>query len=156
LGASLLAPSHRHRPGGGDLSPAFLQRHHPTAPGVGCRPVLKERGVTDQNSTRPKFVIVYFRGAPYQLNLVVCRRALVRRQIEGELDNMNSLARAVGVSRSTASRFFSGRSTSLAVTLRILDKLRLSFDEVAKPVELGNVQIAGEPLGEELLPAQGA
>jgi transcriptional regulator with XRE-family HTH domain len=46
---------------------------------------------------------------------------------------MNSLARAVGVSRSTASRFFSGRSTSLAVTLRILQVLRLTFEEVAHP-----------------------
>jgi transcriptional regulator with XRE-family HTH domain len=55
------------------------------------------------------------------------------RQVEGELDNMNSLARAVGVSRSTASRFFSGRSTSLAVTLRILAVVRLTFEEVAHP-----------------------
>jgi hypothetical protein len=83
--------------------------------------------------TRPKQVIVWFRGAPYKLDLVKCRRALVMRQVEGELDNMNSLARAVGVSRSTASRFFSGKSTSLAVTLRILTVLRLTFEEVALP-----------------------
>jgi transcriptional regulator with XRE-family HTH domain len=82
---------------------------------------------------RPRHVIVWYRGAPYELDLVKCRRALVMRQVEGELDNMNSLARAVGVSRSTASRFFSGRSTSLAVTLRILQVLRLTFEEVAKP-----------------------
>jgi transcriptional regulator with XRE-family HTH domain len=68
------------------------------------------------------------------LNLVRCRHALVMRQVEGELDNMNSLAVKVGVSRSTASRFFSGRSTSLAVTLRILATLRLSFEDVARPV----------------------
>jgi hypothetical protein len=82
---------------------------------------------------RPKQVIVFYRGAPYKLDLVRCRRALVMRQVEGELDNMNSLARAVGVSRSTASRFFSGKSTSLAVTLRILTVLRLAFEEVALP-----------------------
>src|ERR1700730_7997938 len=73
---------------------------------------------------RPRHVIVWYRGAPYELDLVRCRRALVMRQVEGELDNMNSLARAVGVSRSTASRFFSGRSTSLAVTLGMLRSSR--------------------------------
>jgi hypothetical protein len=56
--------------------------------------------------------------------------------VEGELDNMNSLAHKVGVSRSTASRFFSGRSTSLAVTLRVLAVLRLKFEDVARPVTL--------------------
>lgn len=43
---------------------------------------------------------------------------------------MEQLADAVGVSRSTASRFFSGRPTSLAVTKRILDALHLTFAEV--------------------------
>jgi hypothetical protein len=47
---------------------------------------------------------------------------------------MESLAIAVGISRSTASRFFSGRPTSLAVTLKILALLHLSFEEVATPV----------------------
>jgi transcriptional regulator with XRE-family HTH domain len=83
---------------------------------------------------RPREVIVWYRGASYVLNLVRCRHALVMRQVEGELDNMNSLAVKVGVSRSTASRFFSGRSTSLAVTLRILATLHLSFEDVARPV----------------------
>jgi transcriptional regulator with XRE-family HTH domain len=46
---------------------------------------------------------------------------------------MQSLANAVGISRSTASRFFAGRSTSLAVTLRILDALHLAFADVATP-----------------------
>jgi hypothetical protein len=82
---------------------------------------------------RPREVIVWYRGASYVLNLVRCRHALVMRQVEGELDNMNSLAVKVGVSRSTASRFFSGRSTSLAVTLRILATLHLSFEDVARP-----------------------
>jgi transcriptional regulator with XRE-family HTH domain len=77
---------------------------------------------------------VLYRGIPYMLDLVACRRALVERQVEGKLDSMESLAQAVGVSRSTASRFFSGRPTSLAVTLRMLAALGLKFDEVAKPV----------------------
>jgi hypothetical protein len=73
------------------------------------------------------------RGIPYLLDLVRCRRALVQRQVDGELDSMESLALATGISRSTASRFFSGRPTSLAVTLKILDALRLGFEEVATP-----------------------
>jgi hypothetical protein len=85
---------------------------------------------------RPREVIVWYRGTSYVLDLVLCRRALVQRQVDGELDNMNSLAQKVGVSRSTASRFFSGRSTSLAVTLRILSVLRLRFEDIARPVTL--------------------
>jgi hypothetical protein len=78
--------------------------------------------------------MVSYRGIAFMLDLVVCRRALVGRQVEGEFDSMESLARAVAISRSTASRFFSGRATSLAVTLRILDALHLRFDDVATPV----------------------
>jgi len=43
---------------------------------------------------------------------------------------MEQLADAVGASRSTASRFFSGRPTSLSVTKRILDALGLKFEDV--------------------------
>ena len=85
-------------------------------------------------ASRPKQVTVWFRGIPYTLDLVHCRRALVARQVEGELDSMEGLARAVGISRSTASRFFSGRATSLAVTLKILSVLHLRFEDVATPV----------------------
>jgi transcriptional regulator with XRE-family HTH domain len=88
-------------------------------------------------ASRPKYVTVWYRGIPYTLDLVRCRRALVARQVEGGLDSMESLADALGISRSTASRFFSGRPTSLAVTLKILGALHLTFDEVAKP-EPGN------------------
>jgi hypothetical protein len=90
--------------------------------------------VTSRSADRPKETTVWYRGLPYTLDLVRCRRALVRRQVEGELDSMNSLAVAVGISRSTATRFFSGRPTSLAVMLRILGVLRLRFEEVASPV----------------------
>ncbi len=82
-------------------------------------------------ASRPRQVTVWYRGIPYTLDLVRCRRALVARQVEGELDSMESLANAVGISRSTTSRFFSGRPTSLAVTLKILDALHLTFEEVA-------------------------
>ncbi len=84
-------------------------------------------------ASRPKQVTVWYRGIPYTLDLLRCRRALVERQVEGELDSIGSLARAVGVSRSTASRFFSGRQTCLTVTLRILEVLHLEFEGVAQP-----------------------
>jgi len=82
-------------------------------------------------ASRPRQVTVWYRGIPYTLDLVRCRRALVSRQVDGDLDSMESLANAVGISRSTASRFFSGRPTSLGVTLRILEALHLKFEEVA-------------------------
>jgi hypothetical protein len=78
-------------------------------------------------------VRVWYKGLPYVLDLVRCRRALVERQVDGEVDSMENLAAVVAISRSTASRFFSGRPTSLAVTLRILDALHLKFEEVARP-----------------------
>ena len=86
-----------------------------------------------RRTNRPRQVTVWYRGIPYTLDLVCCRRALVARQVDGELDGMESLANAVGVSRSTASRFFSGRQTSLAVTLRILEALQLKFGDAATP-----------------------
>ncbi len=98
-------------------------------------------------ATRPKTVTVWYRGIPYALNLVLCRRALVQRQVEGELDSMESLAGAVGISRSTASRFFSGKPTSLAVTLKILEALRLKFDDVARPETEGDVTDSAGGIG---------
>jgi hypothetical protein len=84
-------------------------------------------------ASRPMSVKAWYRRIPYLLDLVRCRRALVQRQIEGGLDSMESLAAQVGISRSTASRFFSGRPTSLSVTLRILEALGLQFHDVARP-----------------------
>lgn len=87
-------------------------------------------------ASRPRAVKVVYRGLPYELDLVMCRRALVKRQVDGALHSMESLANACGISRSTASRFFSGRQTSLTVTLGILDTLGLTFDEVARALDL--------------------
>jgi hypothetical protein len=86
-------------------------------------------------ASRPEHATVMYRGIPYMLDLAHCRRALGEREILGELDSMESLARAVGISRSTACRFSAGRSTSLAVTLRILPSLHLIFEDVAWPAE---------------------
>jgi transcriptional regulator with XRE-family HTH domain len=87
----------------------------------------------EKMAPRPERVIVSYRGIPYVLDLKSCRRALVIRQVYGDLDSMESLARTVGVSRSTVSRFFAGRPTSLAVTLKMLAALRLRFEDVATP-----------------------
>lgn len=86
-------------------------------------------------ASRPKTVEVFYRGIAYRLDLVRCRRALVDCQVLRELDSMESLANKVEISRSTASRFFSGRPTSLAVTLKILEALHLEFEDVAAPVD---------------------
>jgi transcriptional regulator with XRE-family HTH domain len=82
---------------------------------------------------RLKKVTVSYRGVPYTLNLIVCRRSLVDCQVKGEFESMEQLATAVGVSRSTASRFFSGRPTSLAVTKRMLAALHVKFEDVLTP-----------------------
>jgi hypothetical protein len=86
-------------------------------------------------ASRPKRTMVRYRGVPYEIDLVRCRRALVQCQINGEFDSMDGLARALGISRSTASRFFSGRPTSLAVTLKMIGALHLRFEDVATLVD---------------------
>jgi transcriptional regulator with XRE-family HTH domain len=85
-----------------------------------------------RRTRRPYEANVMYRGIPYVLDLVRCRRALVGCQIEGKFDSMEGLADACGISRSTVSRFFSGRQTSLSVTLKILDAIGLGFNDVAR------------------------
>src|SRR2546430_246533 len=84
---------------------------------------------------RPCQRTVWYGGVPYTLDLVRCRRALVMAEVEGIVSSLNTLALTCGVSRSTASRFFSGRGTSLGVTLRILGCLKVRFEEVATATE---------------------
>ena len=84
---------------------------------------------------RPARAVVSFRGFDYEMNVPVCRHALVQRQVDGEFDTMDGLASAIGRSRSTASRFFSGRQMSLTVALAVLDKLKLRFEEVFTPCD---------------------
>jgi hypothetical protein len=59
-----------------------------------------------------------YRNTPWELDLEACRRAFVWRQVEGDFETVESVAEAIGRSRSTVSRFFSGRPTSLGVTWR--------------------------------------
>jgi hypothetical protein len=77
-----------------------------------------------------KRILVNFKGIGYEMNVTVCHHALVRRQIEGAFESMESLAQAVKRSRSTVTRFFAGRQVSLSVALAILDSLKLEFDQV--------------------------
>jgi hypothetical protein len=86
--------------------------------------------------TRPRTAIVNFRGIDHEMNLIVCRMALVRCQVAGEFDSMELLAEAIGRSRSTVSRFFSGRQHSLPLALAVLDKLKLKFEDVYTPCSL--------------------
>ncbi len=85
---------------------------------------------------RPRRAIVNFRGIDHEMNVMVCRLALVRRQVAGEFDSMEGLADAIGRSRSTVSRFFAGRRTSLPVALAVLGKLKLNFEEVFTPINI--------------------
>lgn len=78
---------------------------------------------------RSQRAVVHFRGITYEMDILTCEHALLQRQVGGEFLTMDAL----GVSRSTVSRFLSGRSLSLKVTLSILDKLRLRFDDVFLP-----------------------
>ncbi len=106
-------------------------------------------------ATRPKYSEAWYRGLPYRLDLVKCRRGLVARQVDGDLDSMQSMADACGISRSTASRFFSGRATSLTVTLKILEALHLTFEEIATPVRDDDESESGGPsaAGARIAPA---
>ncbi len=85
---------------------------------------------------RPSEVTVWYRGIPFILDLVRCRRALVGCHIEGKFERMEELADSVGISRSTCSRFFSGRPTSLTVTKKIVAALGLKFEDVVRPAEI--------------------
>ena len=111
-------------------------------------------------ATRPQEVKVFYRGVAYWLDLVACRRALVDCQVLGEFDSMEKLADKCKISRSTASRFFSGRPTSLAVTLKILRALHIKFEDVVRladgddqPSQAGGA--AGAPVARQPKPSNG-
>ncbi len=74
--------------------------------------------------------VVRFEGIAYEMDLRVLRVALVHRQVQGEFHRKEQLAEAVGCSRSTVSRFLSGRDVSLQIALAVLKALHVRFDEV--------------------------
>jgi hypothetical protein len=80
--------------------------------------------------------MVRFEGIAYEMDLRVIRVALVRRQVEGEFHQKGLLAAAAGCSRSTVSRWFAGRQTSVAVVHGLLAKLHLTFDEVYRRCDI--------------------
>jgi Helix-turn-helix len=84
---------------------------------------------------RPSTVIVWYRNVPYQLDLERCRRAFDRLVASGELRGMRDLACKIGIRRSTASRFFAGRRTSLTVTLKILKALNVTMADVRRSLD---------------------
>ena len=79
--------------------------------------------------------MVSFEGVKYEMDRHAIRVALVHRQVAGEFHTKEELADAVGCSRSTISRYLSGRSGSLAVALRVLEKLQLRFDDVYRQLD---------------------
>jgi DNA-binding XRE family transcriptional regulator len=86
--------------------------------------------------TRPRRAIVNFHGIDHEMNMPALRLALVRRQVAGEFHSMEQLADAIGISRSTISRFFAGKPTSLTIAMAVLDKLKVTFEDVFTPINV--------------------
>jgi len=83
---------------------------------------------------RPESVILAFDGHPHRVNLAAIEGAFFAQVVAGRYGAREDIARAIGCSRSTASRFFAGRNTSVRVFLAILHELGLRFEDVATPV----------------------
>ena len=86
--------------------------------------------------SRPTRAVVTFHGIAYEMDLAVVRLALVRRHVAGQFHTMDELSKVAGRSRSTVSRWFAGKSTSLPVALVILETLQIGFDDVYTQCEL--------------------
>lgn len=83
------------------------------------------------HAARRRTAVVQYNGVSYTRDLSLCRRALTECQVGGAyLGGLAELSEEAGCSRSTASRFFSGRNVSIEVTLRLLKGLKLSFEAV--------------------------
>ncbi len=92
-----------------------------------------ERGAS-RRRRRPASVILAFGGNPHRVDLTTIERAFFAQVVAGRYDSREDIAKAIGRSRSTVSRFFGGRSTSVRVFLEILNELGLKFEDVATPV----------------------
>jgi transcriptional regulator with XRE-family HTH domain len=84
---------------------------------------------------RPEWALVHYKDEPYALYLRALRQGLLARAVAAESSKIAELAEGIGISRSTLSRFLSGRSTSIDVTLAILKELRLKFEDVCRPLD---------------------
>jgi hypothetical protein len=86
-------------------------------------------------AARRRTAVVKYNRAVYLRDLSLCRRALTQRQVEGEyLSGLTELAAVVGCSRSTTNRFFNGRNISMEVTLKLLNGIKLTFEDVHTPI----------------------
>jgi hypothetical protein len=93
-----------------------------------------------------EWVIVFYRKLPHVMNLRILNRAMRDRQIAGDFDSVEGLANRIDSSRSTVSRFFSGKNTSLTFTLRVLEALKVNFDQMfmeISPALLAKLQADG-------------
>jgi hypothetical protein len=86
------------------------------------------------NARRPAWALVEYAGLPHLLWLRRVRRALLDSAVRGEYESRLAVADGAGVSRSTASRFVSGRHASTRTTKAILDALGLKWEEVLYPL----------------------
>jgi hypothetical protein len=104
---------------------------------------------------RPSTVVVWYRGNPYRLDLERCRHAFAQLVVSGEVRGVRDLARKLGMRRSTASRFFAGRNTSLTVTLKILDALKVTITDVSRPLDGDPTDPNGGAAGGRVRPKPG-
>jgi hypothetical protein len=86
------------------------------------------------NGRRPDWALVEYEGLPHLLWLRRVRRALLDSVVRGEYESRLAVADGARVSRSTASRFVSGRHASTRTTKAILDVLGLQWEEVLYPL----------------------
>jgi DNA-binding XRE family transcriptional regulator len=71
----------------------------------------------------------------WRLDLVKIEQSFFRKVVAGELTHWDDVAKAVGVSRSTVSRFIRGATVSIAVALAVLRLLDLTFEDVHTAVD---------------------
>jgi hypothetical protein len=83
-------------------------------------------------------------GEEYDLDLRMIRQAVIARMMELELDTttevefMEAVGEAIGVTRQTVHSFLLGNSTKLETLRKVLRFTGLRWEQVATPVRLGN------------------
>jgi hypothetical protein len=87
-----------------------------------------------QTTNGPEYGTAWFQGLPYRFDYATCRRALMARQEDGDMDGMETLSNAIGIEPSAVRGFFRGRPPSLAEVLKILGVLHMKFEGVAKAI----------------------
>jgi hypothetical protein len=97
--------------------------------------VIVSVAATTHRSRRADWAIVQYKGLSYLLNLRGLWRGLLGRATAGEFSTIRELADRSGNSRSTVSRFFAGRATSIDATLAVLKELNLDFEDVCRPLD---------------------